>query len=319
MRIYRHYKTLPEEARGAAIAVGNFDGVHLGHQAVIGEAGRIAEGAGIPWAVLTFEPHPRRVFQPDQPPFRLTPFRAKARALEAMGVDTMIVQRFNREFSQRPAEDFVAEVLVDGFGARHVVAGYDFVFGHNRGGNCEMLLGMGQKLGFGFTAVSAVESEGGEIYSSTGIRTCLAEGNVRGAAAILGRPFAIEGRVATGDQRGRTIGFPTLNLHLGSVVRPKLGVYAVRVGLADGESNNPELVWRDGVANVGKRPTFGGEDVNLEAHLMDFDDDLYGQLIVVNLIEHIRAEKKFDGLDALRAQIAADTEEARTILAAEPA
>ena len=319
MRIYRHYKTLPEEARGAAIAVGNFDGVHLGHQAVIGEAGRIAEGAGIPWAVLTFEPHPRRVFQPDQPPFRLTPFRAKARALEAMGVDTMIVQRFNREFSQRPAEDFVAEVLVDGFGARHVVAGYDFVFGHNRGGNCEMLLGMGQKLGFGFTAVSAVESEGGEIYSSTGIRACLAEGNVRGAAAILGRPFAIEGRVATGDQRGRTIGFPTLNLHLGSVVRPKRGVYAVRVGLADGECKNPELVWRDGVANVGKRPTFGGEDVNLEAHLMDFDDDLYGQLIVVNLIEHIRAEKKFDGLDALRAQIAADTEEARTILAAEPA
>lgn len=315
MRIYRHYQTLPDEARGAAIAIGNFDGVHLGHQAVIGEAGRIARDTGAPWAVLTFEPHPRRVFQPDQPPFRLTPFRAKARALEAMGVDAMIVQRFNRTFSQRPAEDFVRDVLVDGFGARHVVAGYDFVFGHNRGGNCEMLLAMGQELGFGFTAVSAVEAEGGAVYSSTGIRDCLRAGDMRGAAAILGRPFAIEGRVASGDKRGRQIGFPTLNLHLGSVVRPALGVYAVRAGLHDGGGTR----WIDGVANVGKRPTFGGEDVILEAHLLDFDGDLYGQLVVVSLIEHIRAEKRFDGVDALRAQIAADTERAREILGNEPA
>jgi len=314
MRIYRHFETLPAEARGAAIAVGNFDGVHLGHQAVIGEAGRIARSLGLPWAVLTFEPHPRRVFQPDQPPFRLTPFRAKARALEAMGVDAMIVQRFNREFSQRPAEDFVTEVLVGGFGARHVVAGYDFVFGYQRGGNCEMLLAMGQKLGFGFTAVSAVEADDGVVYSSTGVRNCLREGDVRGAAAILGRPFSIEGRVAHGDQRGRTIGFPTANLHLGSTVRPALGVYAVRLGMGSGA----EFAWRDGVANIGKRPTFGGEDVILEVHLMDFDTDLYGQAVTVTLIEHIRPEKKFDGLDPLRAQIAADTDQARKILAQEP-
>jgi len=311
MRIYRHYETLPNEARGAAIAVGNFDGVHLGHQAVIGEAGRIARGLGAPWAVLTFEPHPRRVFKPDQPPFRLTPFQAKARALEALGVDLMIVQRFNRTFSQRPAEDFIRDVLVDGFGARHVVAGYDFVFGHNRGGNCELLLAMGQDMGFGFTAVSAVEDAGGVVYSSTRVRDCLRAGDVQGAAAILGRPFSIQGRVAGGDQRGRTIGFPTLNLHLGSVVRPSLGVYAVRVGVAD----DGRLDWKDGVANIGKRPTFGGEDVILEAHLMDFDGDLYGRRIVVQLIEHIRAEKKFDGLDALSAQIAADTDQAREILA----
>lgn len=315
MRIYRHCQTLPDEARGAAIAVGNFDGVHRGHQAVIGEAGRIARSMDVPWAVLTFEPHPRRIFQPDQAPFRLTPLRAKARALEALGVDAMIVQRFNRDFSQRPAEDFVTDVLVDGFGARHVVAGYDFVFGHKRGGNCELLLAMGQKLGFGFTAVSAVEAEGGAVYSSTGIRDCLRAGDMRGAAAILGRPFAIEGRVASGDKRGRQIGFPTLNLHLGSVVRPALGVYAVRAGLHDGGGTR----WIDGVANVGKRPTFGGEDVILEAHLLDFDGDLYGQLVVVSLIEHIRAEKRFDGVDALRAQIAADTERAREILGNEPA
>lgn len=314
MRIYRHYRTLPDEARGAAIAVGNFDGVHKGHQAVIGEAGRIARASGVPWAVLTFEPHPRRVFQPDQPPFRLTPLRAKARALETLGVDAMIVQRFNRAFSQRPAEQFVQDVLVDGFGARHVVAGYDFVFGHQRGGNCELLLTMGQSLGFGFTAVSAIEDPDGAVYSSTRVRACLDAGDVRGAQAILGRPFSYEGRVSHGDQRGRTIGFPTLNLHLGSTVRPALGVYAVRVGLLE----DGATVWRDGVANVGKRPTFGGEDVILEAHLMDFSGDLYGQLIAVTLIDFIRPEKKFDGLDSLRAQIAADTETARTILAATP-
>ena len=315
MRIYRHYQTLPNEARGAAIAVGNFDGVHKGHQAVIGEAGRIARAGGIPWAVLTFEPHPRRVFQTDQPPFRLTSMRAKARALESLGVDAMIVQRFNRDFSQQPAETFVQNVLVDGFGANHVIAGYDFVFGHKRGGNCELLLSMGKKLGFGFTAVSAINDDEGTVYSSTRVRGCLNDGDVRGAAAILGRYFSYEGRVSHGDQRGRTIGFPTLNLHLGSTVRPALGVYAVRVGILEGG----ETVWHDGVANVGKRPTFGGEDVILEAHLVDFSGDLYGKLIAVTLIDFIRAEKKFDGLEALRAQIAADTRIAQNILADAPA
>jgi len=310
MRIYRHFETLPDEARGAAIAVGNFDGVHLGHQAVIGEAGRIARAGGLPWAVLTFEPHPKRVFQPDLAPFRLTPFRTKARVLESLGVDAMIVQRFNLAFSQRPAEDFVEQLLVKGFGARHVVAGYDFVFGHNRGGNCEMLLAMGQKLGFGFTAVSAVEDGSGAVYSSTRIRQCLDAGDAAGAAAILGRPFEIEGRVAHGDKRGRQIGFPTLNLHLGSVVRPALGVYAVRIGHAAGGAER----WLDGVANIGKRPTFGGDDVILEAHAFDFDGDLYGELVSVQLIDRIREEKKFDGLDALRAQIAADCDSARGIL-----
>lgn len=312
MRIYRHYRTLPDEARGAAIAVGNFDGVHKGHQAVIGEAGRIARANNIPWAVLTFEPHPRRVFQPHQPPFRLTSVRGKARAVEALGVDAMIVQRFNREFSQQPAETFVQDVLVDGFAANHVVAGYDFVFGHKRGGNCELLLSLGQKLGFRFTAVSAINDGAGAVYSSTRIRSCLQQGDVRGAAAILGRHFSYEGRVSHGDQRGRTIGFPTLNLHLGSTVRPALGVYAVRVGILEGD----ETVWHDGVANVGNRPTFGGKDVVLEAHVMDFSGDLYGKLIAVTLIDFIRAEKKFDGLEALRAQIATDTEAARNILAA---
>ena len=311
MRIYRHYRTLPDEARGAAIAVGNFDGVHKGHQAVISEAGRIARAGGIPWAVLTFEPHPRRVFQPDQPPFRLTPMRAKARALEALGVDTMIVQRFNRDFSQQPAETFVQNVLADGFGANHVVAGYDFVFGHKRGGNCELLLSMGKRLGFGFTAVSAINDGEGAVYSSTRVRGCLGVGDVRGAAAILGRHFSYEGRVSHGNQRGRTIGFPTLNLHLGSTARPALGVYAVRVGILEGG----ETVWHDGVANIGKRPTFGGEGVILEAHIMDFSGDLYGQEIEVAFHHFLRGEAKFDSLDGLIAQMEKDCDEARRLLA----
>ena len=310
MRIIRHHQSLPKEARGAAIAIGNFDGVHKGHQAVIREAGLIAKSHSIPWAVLTFEPHPRSVFQPGQPHFRLTPMRAKARALESLGVNMMIVQHFSHSFSKQPAENFVKNVLVDGLGARHVVAGYDFVFGHNRGGNCELLLTMGQKLGFGFTAVSPIEDDGGILFSSTRIRDYLSKGDVRTAAALLGRHFSYEGRVARGDQRGRTIGFPTLNLELGDAMRPSLGVYAARVGIIEKD----KTILYDGVANLGKRPTFGGESVILEVHLFNFSKNLYGKRITVSLIDFIRQEKKFDGLEALRAQIAIDTEKAQNIL-----
>jgi len=311
MRIYRHFKRLPAEARGASIAVGNFDGVHRGHQAVIGEAGRLARSTGAPWAVLTFEPHPRSVFQPGQPPYRLTPFRTKARHFEGLGVDAMIVQRFNRNFSQRPAEDFIRSVLVEGCGARHIVAGYDFVFGHNRRGSCELLLAMGKDLGFGFSAVSAVEDPAAVVYSSTGVRDFLRDGDVRAAAEILGRPFEVEGRVTRGHQRGRSIGFPTANLHPGPAIRPLAGVYAVRVSIIDGS----KTILLDGVANIGTRPTFLDEDVILEAHVFDFDGNLYGQRIVVGLIDFIRPEKKFDDIDALKAQIGADCKTARQILA----
>jgi len=311
MRIYRHYQTLPEEARGASIAIGNFDGVHPGHQAVIGEAGRIARDNGIPWSVLTFEPHPRAIFQPDTEPFRLTPFRAKAGQLEALGVDAMIVQRFDRAFSQRPAEEFVRDVLVDGFGAAHIVAGYDFVFGHERRGTCELLLSMGQEQGFGFTAVSAAENEDGDIYASTRIRQCLKDADPAGAARILGRPFAIEGRVAHGDGRGGPMGFPTANIHLGSTLRPALGIYAAQVGIL-----HPDGVQSyQGAASLGVRPTFGGTDVVLEVYLLDFSGDLYGRHLSVALIEYLRPEKKFDGIDPLKAQIAADVEQTRKILA----
>lgn len=310
MRIYRHYETLPNEARGAAIAIGNFDGVHPGHQAVIGEAGRIARDNDIPWSVLTFEPHPRAIFQPDTEPFRLTPFRAKARRLEALGVDAMIVQKFDRAFSQRPAEEFVRDVLVDGFGAAHIVAGYDFVFGHERRGTCELLLSMGQEQGFGFTAVSAAENDDGDIYASTRIRQCLKDADPAGAARLLGRPFAIEGRVAHGDGRGGPMGFPTANIHLGSTLRPALGIYAAEVGILRPQGTE----WHQGAVSLGVRPTFGGTDVVLEVYLLDFTGDLYAQHLSVALIEYLRPEKKFDGMDPLKAQIAADVEQTRKIL-----
>jgi len=310
MRIYRHYDALPAYARGAAVAIGNFDGVHPGHQTVIHEAGLIASDMCRPWAVLTFEPHPRAFFTPGSEPFRLTPFRSKARRIAELGADLLIVQRFDKAFSSLPAEDFVNTVLVDGLGAGHVVSGYDFVFGHKRGGNCELLLAMGAKKGFGFTAVNAQTDSSGEAHSSTRVRERLGDADPRGAAAILGRDFEIEGRVARGEARGKSIGFPTANIPLGAYLRPALGVYAVRAAI---EQENGEI-WLDGVANIGVRPTFGGDGVVLEVFLFDFDDDLYGKRLRVRLVDFLRPEKKFDGVDDLKAQIAQDSAKAQKIL-----
>ena len=310
MRIYRHYDALPADARGAAVAIGNFDGVHPGHQTVIHEAGLIAGDMCRPWAVLTFEPHPRAFFTPGSEPFRLTPFRSKARRIAELGADLLIVQRFDKAFSSLPAEDFVNTVLVDGLGAGHVVSGYDFVFGHKRGGNCELLLAMGAKKGFGFTAVNAQTDSSGEAYSSTRVRERLGDADPRGAAAILGRDFEIEGLVARGEARGKSIGFPTANIPLGAYLRPALGVYAVRAAI---EQENGEI-WLDGVANIGVRPTFGSDGVVLEVFLFDFDDDLYGKRLRVRLVDFLRPEKKFDGVDDLKAQIAQDSAKAQKIL-----
>ena len=310
MQIYRHYDALPADARGAAVAIGNFDGVHPGHQTVIHEAGLIAGDMCRPWAGLTFEPHPRAFFTPDSEPFRLTPFRYKAQRIAELGADLLIVQRFDKAFSSLPAEDFVITVLVDGLGAGHVVSGYDFVFGHKRGGNCELLLAMGAKKGFGFTAVNAQTDSSGEAYSSTRVRERLGDADPRGAAAILGQDFEIEGRVARGEARGKSIGFPTANIPLGAYLRPALGVYAVRAAI---EQENGEI-WLDGVANIGVRPTFGGDGVVLEVFLFDFDDDLYGKSLRVRLVDFLRPEKKFDGVDDLKAQIAQDSAKAQKIL-----
>ena len=309
MFIFNNYINLPESVRGGSIAVGNFDGVHLGHCAVIGEAGRIAKDQSIPWAVLSFEPHPCSLFSPTGEQFRLTPYRSKVRHIEELGVENLIVMKFDKKFASLSAEDFVLRVLVEGLGARHVVSGYDFVFGNKRAGNCELLLQKGKEQGFDFTCVSAVDN-GEVVYSSTGIRNHLRSGNPLAATQLLGRPYQIEGKVEHGDERGRTIGFPTANIFLGEHLRPARGVYAIRAGIDKGA----ETHWLNGIANYGSRPTFDKKDTILEAHLFDFDGELYGDYLRVALIDFLREEKKFDGLDQLKAQIIIDCKKARQIL-----
>jgi len=310
MRIFRHYEDLPPEVKGGAVAIGNFDGVHLGHREVIGEAGWIAKAHRIPWVVLTFEPHPRMVFMPDQDPFRITPFRIKTRHIEELNVDHLVVLQFDMDFARREAEDFIQQVLVDGLEARHVVCGYDFYFGARRRGNPDMLLHKGQEHGFGFTCVNPVSDGGGVAYSSTRVREYLRSGGPQQAWDILGRPFEIEGRVIKGDQRGRTIGFPTCNIELHDYMTPAMGVYAIRAGVDHGT----HTVWHDGVANIGKRPTFDKRDILLEAHLFDYEGDLYGEHVRVALVDFIRHEQKFSGLDEIKAQIAKDCITAKDIL-----
>lgn len=312
MRIFRHYTDLPQDVRGCVVAIGNFDGVHLGHQAVINEAGALARVLGKPWVVMTFDPHPVSVFKPNGEPFRLTEMRMKAHLIEALGVDDLLVQYFDANFASLTAEDFVDQVIVQGLGAAHVVAGYDFRFGQKRQGDCNTLLALGHNKGFGFTAIPEVTGENGEVYSSTRVRECLKAGDVLTAATILGRTFELEGRVEHGDARGSQLGFPTANIHLHDYLRPATGVYAIRAGIDAGA----DTVWQNGVANFGRRPTFHSEDdVVLEAHLFDFKGDLYGKHLRVELLERLRDERKFDGLEALKAQIIKDCEKAREILA----
>lgn len=310
MRVLRHYSDLPAEALGAVVVLGNFDGLHRGHQAVLNEARAVANRLAAPLALITFEPHPRRFFTPDRPPFRLSSLRTKALVLEALGVDFLLALHFDKALAAMSAEDFVMAVLVKGLKARHVVVGYDFVFGHKRGGGVPLLSWMAEMEGFGLSVVEAAGA-GGEIFSSTRIRQHLSEARPQDAADLLGRWWCIEGRVLPGDKRGRTIGFPTANIALYEYLVPALGVYAVRAGI-EGER---AIAWHDGVANLGRRPTFAKEDVLLEVHLLDFDGDLYGRHLLVQFVDFIRQERKFDGIAALKAQIAADAGKARVILA----
>ncbi len=310
MAIFRHISDLPVEALGTVVAIGNFDGVHRGHQAVISEAGRLARRIQASLAVLTFEPHPRRFFQPDCPPFQLTSFRLKVRLLQALGVEHVFVLPFNRALSQLSAEDFVREVLVEGLAVRHVVVGDNFTFGHKRGGNVALLKRLGRGHGFGVGVVHRVEGQSGEAYSSTGIRNYLKAGNPTRAALLLGRYWEIEGRVQPGAKLGRELGFPTANVPLGEVLVPAHGVYAVRAGIDRGE----RTLWHAGVANLGTRPMVDGEDLLLEVHLFDRNDDLYARHMRVALVDYLRPELTFETLEAMRAQMVEDSRRARVIL-----
>jgi riboflavin kinase/FMN adenylyltransferase len=311
MRLFRHTDPLPDDARGAVVALGNFDGVHFGHQTVINEAARIARGQSLPHAVLTLEPHPRSVLYPDEPRFRLTPLRLKSRQIEALGADILFVFAFDLEFSKKSAEAFVRKVLVEQLSVRHVVSGHDFVFGHGGKGNAALLARLAEKHEFAFTEVVPQVDASGQKYSSTRIRDALVRGDPRTAALMLGRSWEVEGRVERGEGRGHAVGFPTANLHLGDYLQPALGVYAIRAGVDQGGAT----AWHDGVANLGHRPTFGGEEVLLEVHLFDYSDDLYGRHLRTQLVDYVRPELKFSGPDELVRQIRHDVERVKRTLA----
>ncbi|MFM9828641.1 MAG: bifunctional riboflavin kinase/FAD synthetase [Sphingomonas sp.] len=300
---------VPERFRGGIVALGNFDGFHLGHQAVVGRAVSQARAAGLPALVATFDPHPVRYFQPDAAPFRLTTLDQRERLFGAAGADAMVVFAFDTTLAGLSAPDFVAERLVAHLGVAGVVTGDDFTFGHKRGGNVGVLAALGAEHGFSVATVGAVNA-GDTAVSSSRIRDLLQSGDPAGAAALLTRPFAIEGVVQHGDKRGRTIGYPTANLALGSYLRPRYGIYAVRGRLPDGRV-------LEGAANIGIRPSFDPPKELLEVYFFDFADDLYGQTIEVQLIAYLRPEAKFDTLDALMAQMDADCARARDILSRE--
>ncbi len=305
MQVITDWAATPAHARGATVALGNFDGVHLGHAHLL----RAAHAArpDLPLAALTFEPHPRELFRPEDPPFRLSLPAERQAALAALGVKLVYELPFTDAFSHLTAERFIEDVLHKGIGAAHLACGPDFAFGHRRGGDVTLLAASAEQLGMGITLVPPLTDAQGPL-SSTRIRRVLQDGYPARATAELGRPWAIRGEVAHGDKRGRTIGFPTANVALGRHLEPARGVYAVMVRLADGTTHR-------GVANIGRRPTVAdGTQSRLEVHLFDFDGDLYGQEISVALHAFLRAEQKFDSFDALCAQIVTDAGEARAIL-----
>lgn len=312
MQVFTSWADLPAAARGACVALGNFDGVHRGHRHLLraAHAGR----PDAPRAVLSFEPHPREFFRPEDPPFRLMLPAERAAALASAGVEILFEIPFDRDFCEMPAGDFVRQVLHAGLGARHLACGPDFAFGHRRGGDAAMLGGIAESLGIGVGVVPPLVDEGG-VISSTRIRRLLQDGYPERAGALLGRSWAIRGPVQQGDRRGRTIGFPTANIPLGRHLEPARGVYAVMIRLPDGASV-------PGVANIGTRPTVAGRESRVEAHIFDWpaagSGDLYGQELAVSLHHYLRPERRFGGLDELRTQIALDAAEARRLLASDP-
>lgn len=308
MQLIRGIHNIRAQHRGCVLTIGNFDGVHLGHQAVLAQVKSQALARGVPATVMTFEPQPQELFQPERAPARLTNFREKHLALRAQDIDRHIVIEFNRKFANLPARTFIDEVLVKQLGVQFLVVGDDFRFGHGREGDFAMLQRAGAELGFEVVDTHSYRQQQQRV-SSTAIRSALAEGDFAQAAAMLGRPYAFEGRVVHGEKKGRTIGFPTANIQLKRLHSPLRGVFAVQVKSNDGKMHA-------GVANIGRRPTLNGERMQLEVHIFDFADDVYGQQLKVIPTHFIRAEKKFADFAALKQQIATDAEEAKMLLVA---
>ena len=311
MRIVRDYSFVAPEDRGASAAIGNFDGVHLGHQSVIDMARTQAQAMGAPLGLVTFEPHPRQYFAPDAPAFRLMGREARANRLAKLGVVRLYELNFNAALAGLSPRDFAKDVIADGLGLKHVVVGADFCFGKGRSGTAQDLQAFGAEMGFGVSIATLLAGSAGEV-SSTAIRTALAEGRPRDAAAMLGHWHRIEGEIIGGEQRGRQLGYPTANMSIDGLHPPRFGVYAVLIDILNG----PHAGQYHGAASIGVRPMFNGEQPNLETFIFDFSGDLYGADASVALIEYLRPEARFDGLPALIAQMDADCAKARSILAA---
>jgi riboflavin kinase/FMN adenylyltransferase len=309
LRVIRGWKGLAPADRGASVALGNFDGVHRGHQRVIALAAEAAKALGAPLGVITFDPHPRVYFRPSEPAFRLMTPGQQARALEALGVDLLYVLPLEPQLANMTDREFATQVLHDGLGARHVSVGFDNSFGRDRTGTPDTMRQYGAELGFGVSVAEPVGDAEGEKFSSTEVRDALRDGRPDVAAQILGRPFAIEGVVEKGRQLGRTLGFPTANVGLADYVHPKFGVYAVRTRLPDGRV-------LPGVASIGVNPTVGEVTPRLEVWIFGFDGDLYGQVIETELVAYLRPEEKFPSLQTMTAQVMADAAEAKRILGA---
>ncbi|MFC5372444.1 bifunctional riboflavin kinase/FAD synthetase [Brevundimonas faecalis] len=307
VEMIRDWRGLSEAQKGAAVAVGAFDGVHRGHQAVIASAREAAQRLGVPLGVVSFDPHPRRLFQPDAAPFRLMTPDQMARAMAPLGVDRLYLIPFDREMAAMTDEAFARQVLHEGLGIAHAAVGFDFTYGRGRTGSPEGLRRHGHELDFSVSVTNRIDDASGLKLSSSAVREALKAGDMARAAAILGRPFAIEGEVIHGDKRGRTIGVPTANVAMGEYMRPAYGVYATRTRLPDGRVVK-------GVANLGVRPMFEIEEPLLEVWLLDFDESLYGLTLETELVAFLRGEMKFDGLDALKVQIEADAAAARAVL-----
>lgn len=292
----------------AAIALGNFDGMHKGHQQVIRSASRIAANSSVPLAALTFEPHPISVLFPAQEPFRLTNIHQKATCMASLGVEFLYVVTFTPQFSQITAKDFIETILMRKLKAQHIVTGYDFIFGHKRQGDTTLLQHYALQHAFGFTSIPALTlpHDPRTAYSSTGIRQLIKHGKIQEVFPLLDRYFSLAGTVIQGNKQGRLLGFPTANLPLGDFIRPVFGVYAVQVNL--------EGTIYPGIANIGCRPTFGHKEPLLEVHIFDFDQMLYDRYIEVSLVEFLRDEKQFDSLQALQTQITSDCLHARQLL-----
>lgn len=308
MRIVRARTDFPDKAKGAVVAIGNFDGVHRGHSALLEAARHRAQTLGVPLAALTFEPHPRRLFKPDDPPFRVLSLDLKRDLLAAAGVDILVALAFDWPFASQSAEHFIEEILRKGLGGGPVYVGPDFRFGQLRRGDVEALRAAGLEV----SAFAAIRDAQGEVFSSSRVRAAIRSGDMQAAQAVLGRPWEIRGVVVRGDQRGRQIGYPTANVALGETIHPDYGVYAALVRVRE---DGPEAPWLLSATNIGIRPMFEVPTGQVEAHILDFNRDIYGKTLCLRPVRRLRGEAKFDGLDALIAQIAKDCEEARAVLA----